>query len=391
MYYFTSESVSSGHPDKLADQISDLVLDYFLNKDAEARVAAETFVTPERIILAGEIRAKFDLDVNELESKIRDLIKEIGYVKGLFTYDGVKIEIDLREQSPDIAMGVDEGDNKLEGAGDQGIMFGYACRETKEFMPAPIYYSHRILRAIYDDAKSKKISGFGPDAKAQITFKYVDGEPVEIDTVLVSIQHDEGLSNIDIDAKIRPVILSVLPEDMVSDSTKFLFNPTGNFVIGGPESDVGLTGRKIIVDTYGGSAPHGGGAFSGKDPTKVDRSAAYMARYLAKNVVASGLADKCLIQLSYAIGVAKPVSFFLDSFGTAKVGDQEIAKYLEENLDLTPKGIRIKLGLNRPIYQSTATYGHFGRKYDGEKGLFSWENTDLKEDLDFFFTKENAA
>lgn len=379
-FYFTSESVSSGHPDKLADQISDLVLDYFLTQDNKARVAAEAFVTATKIILAGEVRTTCHIDIVELESKIRNLIKDVGYVKGLFRYDKVEIEIDLREQSPDIARGVDEGDQKPEGAGDQGIMFGYACGETKDFMPAPIYYSHLLLKTIYDRLKEGNITNFGPDAKAQITFKYIDGKPVEIDTVLVSIQHEDGMSKEDVAGQIKPVILDIIPNEYLSNA-KFLFNPTGKFVIGGPESDVGLTGRKIIVDTYGGSAPHGGGAFSGKDPSKVDRSAAYMARYLAKNVVAGGLAEKCLIQLSYAIGVAEPISFYLDSFGTAKIDDQEIVHYLANQIDLTPKGIRTKLNLNKAIYLPTATYGHFGREYNHKQGLFTWENTNLATKL----------
>ena len=380
-FLFTSESVSKGHPDKIADQISDLTLDYFLEQDPEARVAAETFVTPDLIVLAGEIRSSFTLNEKDLEARIRNLIKEIGYVKGLFTHDTIKIKINLRTQSADIAVGVDETSNKPEGAGDQGIMFGYACNDTTDFMPLPIYYSHQILRSIYDNVLNKKISGFGPDAKAQVTCKYVAGKPVAIDTILLSIQHEKNLSQNDIVAQLKPIILDVLPHHMINDSTKFLFNPTGRFVIGGPESDVGLTGRKIIVDTYGGSAPHGGGAFSGKDPTKVDRSAAYMARYLAKNIVAAGLTEKCLIQLSYAIGVAKPVSFFLDSFGTAVIDERKIMNYIENNIDLTPKGIRTRLDLNRPIYQISATYGHFGRKFIADKGYFSWENTNLTAEL----------
>ena len=389
MFFFTSESVSSGHPDKIADQISDLILDHFLERDAQARVAAETFVTPKRIVVAGEIRSNYTLDTNEIECKIRELIKEIGYINGTFSYDSVKIEINLTEQSPDIARGVDEGDKHQEGAGDQGLMFGYACKETEDFMPAPAYYSHQVLRNIYENVRLNKISGFGPDAKTQLTFKYVNGKPVALKTVLVSIQHEEALSQTEIERQIKPIIITTIPQSFLQD-TRFIFNPTGKFVIGGPEGDVGLTGRKIIVDTYGGSAPHGGGAFSGKDPTKVDRSAAYIARYLAKNVVASGLAQRCLIQLSYGIGIAEPISFYLNSFGTSKIEDTKIADYLMSNLDLTPKGIRTRLQLNKPIYLATATYGHFGRKYRENTGLFTWENMDLSRELQVAFLQKEA-
>ena len=374
MYYFTSESVSRGHPDKVADQISDLVLDYFLAKDPHARVAAETLVTPHKVIVAGEIRANFTPSHEELEQRIRNLIKDIGYEKGMFSANRVGIEFLLNEQSADIALGVDQGDKKSEGAGDQGIMFGYACKETTQLMPAAIIYAHQILANIYKAQKAGKLSGFGPDAKSQVTLKYENDQITAVDTALVSIQHDENLSLPDIKKQITPIIKDTIPEHLLTDS-KFLFNPTGKFVIGGPESDVGLTGRKIIVDTYGGAAPHGGGAFSGKDPTKVDRSAAYIARYLAKNIVAAGLCDKCLIQLSYAIGVPEPVSIYVNSFGTAKLKEAEIVKLIYKNVDLTPRGIRDLLKLNNPIYLKTASYGHFGRV--AKDGFFTWENTDL--------------
>ncbi len=381
MHLFTSESVSRGHPDKVADQISDLVLDYFFNKDPNARVAAETLVTPFKIVVAGEVRANFTPSHEELEKNIRTLIKDIGYVSGKFSYDNIGIEFLLNEQSADIAQGVDKGDRKSEGAGDQGIMFGYACNETEELMPAAITYAHKILQNIYDEQKNGKISGFGPDAKSQVTLKYNDNGEVEaVDTVLVSIQHQEDMEQEKISSQIEPIIRNLIPEEYLQE-TKFLFNPTGKFVIGGPEGDVGLTGRKIIVDTYGGAAPHGGGAFSGKDPTKVDRSAAYIARYLAKNIVAAELADKCLIQLSYAIGVAEPISIYVNSFGTAKIAEEEIVKLIQDNVDLTPAGIREKLNLAAPIYLPTASYGHFGRKFDQGSGLFSWEELDLAEKI----------
>jgi S-adenosylmethionine synthetase len=375
---FTSESVSRGHPDKIADQISDLILDYFLAQDSNARVATETLVTPYKIVVAGEVRANFTPSHEHLEKNIRQLISDIGYTKGRFNAQSIGIEFLLNEQSADIAQGVDAGNRKSEGAGDQGIMFGYACKETYELMPASLIYAHRILEKIYQTQKAGKISGFGPDAKSQVTLAYDDNKKIShIDTVLVSIQHEENLKISDIIEQIKPVIFQVIPQEFLTNKTKFLFNPTGKFVIGGPEGDVGLTGRKIIVDTYGGAAPHGGGAFSGKDPTKVDRSAAYVARYLAKNIVAADLAEKCLIQLSYAIGVAQPISIYVNSFGTAKISEQEIVKLIQNNIDLTPRGIRERLKLNNPIYLPTASYGHFGRKYNENNGLFGWEKTDL--------------
>jgi S-adenosylmethionine synthetase len=374
MYLFTSESVSAGHPDKIADQISDLILDYFLEKDFNSRVAAESFVTPFKIVISGEIRSNFEPDYQDIENKIRNLIKDIGYINGKFSYDKIAIEFLFNKQSQDIALGVDKGDRDSEGAGDQGIMFGYACTETPELMPASLVYSHQILRNIYQEQKNNKISGFGPDAKSQVTLAYGDNGDIDhIDTILLSIQHQESMDISDIISQVKPVILKIIPGDLVTEKTKFLFNPTGKFIIGGPEGDVGLTGRKIIVDTYGGAAAHGGGAFSGKDYTKVDRSGAYIARYLAKNIVANGLAKKCLIQLSYAIGVAEPISIYVNSFGTASIPENEIVNLINKNVDLTPRGIRKLLQLNQPIYLPTATYGHFGRTYNAGKGLFSWE------------------
>ena len=380
MKLFTSESVSRGHPDKIADQISDLVLDYFLAKDSEARVAAETLVTPHKVVVAGEIRANFTPSHEELESEIRALIADIGYIKGKFSAKNIGIEFLLNEQSADIAIGVDAGDRISEGAGDQGIMFGYATNETPEYMPAAIIFAHKILENIYTEKAKNTIIGFGPDAKSQVTLAYDNNGKISyVDTILLSIQHAESIAQDDIVRQIKPIIYKSVPKNLITSETKFLFNPTGKFVIGGPESDVGLTGRKIIVDTYGGAAPHGGGAFSGKDPTKVDRSAAYIARYLAKNIVASKLADKCLIQLSYAIGVAEPVSIYVDTYGTGKISDQKIVELIKQKIDLTPKAIREKLNLNQAIYLQSASYGHFGRNYNANNGAFAWEKTDLFE------------
>lgn len=377
MYLFTSESVSAGHPDKIADQISDLILDYFFEQDPNARVAAESFVTPFKIVIAGEIRANFEPNYQEIEQRIRNLIKEIGYISGKFTYDKIAIEFLFNKQSADIAQGVDSSDGVSEGAGDQGIMFGYACDETEELMPASLTYSHQILRNIYQKHKNGDIMGFGPDAKSQVTLAYDDQNNIDhIDTILLSIQHQESLTKSDIINQVKPIILDIIPEKFITNKTKFLFNPTGQFIIGGPEGDVGLTGRKIIVDTYGGAAAHGGGAFSGKDYTKVDRSGAYIARFLAKNIVASSLAKKCLIQLSYAIGVSQPISIYVNSFGSATIEEKKIVELINKNIDLTPRGIRNILQLDRAIYLPTATYGHFGRKYDSSKGLFSWERID---------------
>lgn len=390
MYYFTSESVSPGHPDKIADQISDLCLDYFLEKDPNARVAAETFVTPKKIVLAGEFRSTFTPDLKDLEAKIRQTIGEIGYTSGIFNAQDIEIEFILNQQSPDIAQGVDAKEGKSEGAGDQGIMFGYATDETEAYMPGCIYYAHKILSSIQDKIKEGSLTGLGPDAKSQVTMHYDHGEVQNgIDTILVSIQHDEALSQDDVRNKLLPVIQEALPAELLKN-TRYLFNPTGRYTIGGPESDVGLTGRKIIVDTYGGAAPHGGGAFSGKDPTKVDRSAAYMARYLAKNIVAAGLAKKCLIQLSYAIGVPEPISIYLNTYGTSDIPNQEIIHWLQQHVDLTPRGIRERLDLARPIFFQTARFGHFGRVFDAKKHFFTWENTDLAHDLRSFFRKKAA-
>lgn len=382
MYLFTSESVSAGHPDKIADQISDLILDYFFEKDVNSRVAAESFVTPFKIIIAGEIRSNFVPDYKDIENRIRILIKDIGYIVGKFSYDKIAIEFLFNKQSEDIALGVDRAGRDSEGAGDQGIMFGYACEETEELMPASLMYSHKILRKIYEDQKGGKISGFGPDAKSQVTLAYGgNGDINYVDTVLLSIQHQESMDISDIIAQVKPIILKTIPKKFATERTKFLFNPTGKFIVGGPEGDVGLTGRKIVVDTYGGAAAHGGGAFSGKDYTKVDRSGAYIARYLAKNIVAANLAKKCLIQLSYAIGVAEPISIYINSFGTSVVPEGEIVNLISKNIDLTPRGIRGLLQLNKPIYLPTATYGHFGRNYDPKRGLFSWERVDNKFSL----------
>ncbi|MDC7676759.1 methionine adenosyltransferase [Asticcacaulis machinosus] len=383
-YIFTSESVSEGHPDKVADRISDVVVDAFLSKDPEARVACETMVTTNRIILAGEVRADDDVIediIGGLEHKVRHAVKDIGYAQKGFHWAAADYACHLHAQSADIAMGVDSGDDKDEGAGDQGIMFGYATDETEELTPAPLQWSHNILHRLAQARHSGEAKSLEPDAKSQVTVLYENGVPSRILKVLVSHQHHNGLSPADVAAIIKPYALEVLPEGMVTDETEWLVNPTGNFVIGGPDGDAGLTGRKIIVDTYGGAAPHGGGAFSGKDPTKVDRSAAYALRYLAKNVVAAGLAKKCTLQVSYAIGVSKPLSFYVDTHGTGEVDAEALEKLLPELIGgLTPRAIRTHLGLNRPIYERTTAYGHFGRTPDNDGG-FSWEKTDLVEAL----------
>jgi S-adenosylmethionine synthetase len=378
-YIFTSESVSEGHPDKVADRISDVVVDAFLSKDPEARVACETLVTTNRIILAGECRAGDDEIsdiIDGLEDKVRGAVKAIGYAQKGFHWKTADYACYLHAQSADIAMGVDAGSNKDEGAGDQGIMFGYATSETEELTPAPLQWSHNILHRLAE-ARHAGEHRLEPDAKSQVTVLYENGLPSRILKILVSHQHQDGLTPSDIEAIIKPHALEVLPQGMVTDETEWLVNPTGNFVIGGPDGDAGLTGRKIIVDTYGGAAPHGGGAFSGKDPTKVDRSAAYALRYLAKNVVAAGLAKKCTLQVSYAIGVARPLSFYVDTHGTSEVDVEKLERVLPELIGgLTPRAIRLHLGLNRPIYERTTAYGHFGRIPDAEGG-FSWEKTDL--------------
>ena len=384
-YTFTSESVSEGHPDKVCDRISDAVLDAFLAEEPEARVAAETFATTNRVVIGGEVglsdQDKLQDYMGRIEQIARECIKDIGYEQDKFHHATCEVTNLLHEQSAHIAQGVDASDNKDEGAGDQGIMFGFASDETPELMPAPIHYAHAILRRLAEVRKDGTEPTLRPDAKSQLSVRYADGKPVGVTSIVLSTQHaDESQTSDDIRAIVEPYIREVLPEGWISDETEWWVNPTGTFVIGGPDGDAGLTGRKIIVDTYGGAAPHGGGAFSGKDPTKVDRSAAYVARYLAKNVVASGMAEKCTIQLSYAIGVSKPLSIYCDTFGTGQVHESAIEKAIGEVIDLTPRGIREHLQLNKPIYQRTAAYGHFGRAPDADGG-FSWEKTDLTDAL----------
>lgn len=379
-YLFTSESVSEGHPDKICDQISDAIVDEYLGLHPESRVAAETLVTTNKIVIAGEVRCPEHVAKDRIEEIARNVVKDIGYEQDGFHWKNADVEILLHEQSADIAVGVDSADNKDEGAGDQGLMFGYACDETEVFMPAPIYYSHKILKALSEARHSGEVKGLEPDAKGQVTFAYENGRPVSIEAVLVSTQHAENISQDEVRSIVRHYVEKTLPEGMMCKDKRFFTNPTGKFVIGGPDGDCGLTGRKIIVDTYGGAAPHGGGAFSGKDPTKVDRSAAYMARYLAKNVVAAGLADQCDIQLAYAIGVTDPVSFYVNTFGSQNVSNARLEERLKEVVSLTPRGIREHLGLNKPIYRQTATYGHFGREA-GADGSFPWERTDLVDSL----------
>ena len=378
-YVFTSESVSEGHPDKICDQISDSIVDLFLAENPEARVAVETLATTNKVVLAGEVRG--DISHETMIQAARDTIKRIGYEQDGFHWENASIDCYVHGQSADIAQGVDEGEglHKEEGAGDQGIMFGYACRETPILMPAPIFYSHEILRKLAEMRHGGE-SMLEPDAKSQVTLRYVDGKPVGTTNVVVSHQHAASATQSQLRDLIKGVINDVLPQGWMPSDDNLYVNPTGQFIIGGPDGDAGLTGRKIIVDTYGGAAPHGGGAFSGKDPTKVDRSAAYAARWVAKNVVAGGLADKCVVQLSYAIGVAKPMSIFVDTSGTGTVSDDKLAAAIDQVFDLTPKGIRTALGLNKPIYQRTAAYGHFGREADADGG-FSWEKTDRVDDL----------
>jgi len=386
-YLFTSESVSEGHPDKLCDRISDTVLDAFIGEEPEARVAAETFATTNRVIVGGEVgladRVKLAEYMNKIEDIVRACVKDIGYEQEKFHWQTLEVTNLLHEQSAHIAQGVNasEKDGKDEGAGDQGLMFGYAIDETPELMPAPIHYSHAILRRLAEVRKNGTEPTLGPDAKSQLTLRYRDGKPRGITSVVLSTQHlDPSMTSSDVREIVEPYIRETVPEDWITNETRWWVNPTGKFVIGGPDGDAGLTGRKIIVDTYGGAAPHGGGAFSGKDPTKVDRSAAYAGRYLAKNVVAAGIATRCTLQLSYAIGVATPLSIYCNTHGTGRVSDAEITRAITESMDLTPRGIRQHLGLNKPIYQRTAAYGHFGRKPDNEGG-FSWEKTDLTEVL----------
>jgi len=379
-YLFTSESVSEGHPDKVCDRISDMVVDTYLGVEPQSRVACETLTTTNKVVLAGETRGP-NINKDELISKVRDCIKDIGYDQSGFTWrDATKIDLYLHSQSADIAMGVDSSGNKDEGAGDQGIMFGYACNETDVLMPAPIHYSHKILRLMAEDRKSGKLKNIEPDSKSQITIEYKDGKPSSVKSVVISTQHSAEVNQSQVRELVKPYIEKSIPKNLLKelDEKEIYINPTGNFVIGGPDGDSGLTGRKIIVDTYGGAAPHGGGAFSGKDPTKVDRSAAYASRYLAKNVVASKIADKCLIQLAYAIGVSKPLSIYVDLFDNDEEKNKHVEKLISENFDLSPRGIREMLGLNKPIYEKTSAYGHFGRKPESD-GSFSWEKTDKKE------------
>ena len=384
-YVFTSESVSEGHPDKVCDRISDAVLDAFLSEEPEARVACETFATTNRIVIGGEVglsdQAKLKDYMGRIEDIARAAVKDIGYEQEKFHHATVEVTNLLHEQSAHIAQGVNAAENKDEGAGDQGIMFGYATDETPELMPAPILYAHAILRRLAEVRKSGAEPKLGPDAKSQISVHYEGGKPVGVTQIVLSTQHlDESMTSDDVRAVVEPYIRETLPEGWISAETVWHVNPTGKFVIGGPDGDAGLTGRKIIVDTYGGAAPHGGGAFSGKDPTKVDRSAAYAARYLAKNVVAAGLAQRCTLQLSYAIGVARPLSIYVDTHGTGEVDEAAIERAVAKAMDLTPRGIRTHLGLNRPIYARTAAYGHFGRMPDADGG-FSWERADLAEAL----------
>ena len=375
-FLFTSESVSEGHPDKVCDRISDMVVDTFLASEPQARVACETLTTTNKVVLAGEVRGP-ELKEDELISKVRGCIKDIGYDQDGFSWkDQTKIETHLHSQSADIAMGVDSAGNKDEGAGDQGIMFGYACNETDVLMPAPIHFSHKILRLMAEDRKSGRLKNIEPDSKSQVTFEYENGKPSKVKSVVISSQHTANVNQEQVRELLRPYLINSIPKNFLEgfNEDEFYVNPTGNFVIGGPDGDCGLTGRKIIVDTYGGAAPHGGGAFSGKDPTKVDRSAAYAARYIAKNVVASKITDRCLIQLAYAIGVSKPLSIYVNLFDNDLDKNKFVEDKIKESFDLSPRGIREMLGLNKPIYEKTSAYGHFGREPDKE-GAFSWENT----------------
>ena len=379
-FLFTSESVSEGHPDKVCDRISDMVVDSYLSKDPVSRVACETLTTTNKVVLAGEIRGP-KIEKEEIISKVRDCIRDIGYDQEGFSWKTANIETFLHEQSADIAMGVDSRDNKDEGAGDQGIMFGYACNETEELMPAPIHYSHKILRLMAEDRKNGNLKGIEPDSKSQVTMLYENEKPIKVTSVVISTQHSKSINQDQVREAVIPYIKKSIPENFLTDlnSKEIYINPTGQFIIGGPDGDTGLTGRKIIVDTYGGAAPHGGGAFSGKDPTKVDRSAAYASRYLAKNIVAAGVSSKCLIQLAYAIGVSKPLSIFIKLADDDEGKVDKVKKIIEDNFNLSPRGIREMLQLNNPIYEITSAYGHFGRK-STNKGEFTWEKTD-KTDL----------
>ena len=382
-YIFTSESVSEGHPDKVCDQISDTVLDLFLAADKSSRVACETMATTNRVILAGEVRGPSSVTNDIINKKIREKIRDIGYEQNGFHWENIDISILLHDQSTDIAMGVDASGNKDEGAGDQGIMFGHACRETDVLMPAPIQFSHQILRKMADARRSKLITGLGPDSKSQVSLLYENGKPIRATSIVISTQHDDDLEQAEIREIVRPFVEQTLPKGWMCPENEFYVNPTGRFVVGGPDGDAGLTGRKIIVDTYGGAAPHGGGAFSGKDPSKVDRSAAYAARWLAKNVVAAGLAEKCTIQLSYAIGVSKPLSVYINTYGTGNVSEMKLSDYIQTQIDLSPRGIRERLELNQPIYARTAAYGHSGREPELDGG-FTWEKLDLVQEFQSF-------
>ena len=378
-YLFTSESVSEGHPDKVCDRISDMVVDTYISKDPFARVACETLTTTNKVILAGEVRGP-ETSKEDMISKVRECIKDIGYEQKGFHWNNCNIDVHLHSQSSDIAMGVDSKGNKDEGAGDQGIMFGYACNETEVLMPAPIYYSHKILELMALDRKKGVAKDLEPDSKSQVTMLYENGKPIKVKSVVISTQHSPKVDQKKVKEIVRPYLEKSIPKKLLSElkEEEFYVNPTGQFIIGGPDGDSGLTGRKIIVDTYGGAAPHGGGAFSGKDPSKVDRSAAYAARYVAKNVVASKIADKCLIQLAYAIGVSKPLSIYVNLFDGNEEKSKRVEKLIKNNFDLSPRGIREMLSLNKPIYECTSAYGHFGRK-PGSDGSFSWEKTDKIE------------
>ncbi len=372
-YIFASESVAEGHPDKICDQLSDTILDAYLAKDPYQRVAIECLATTNFVVVAGEVKGKTALTEKDVDQLVRNKIAAIGYKQEGFDWQKLTVINRIHAQSSDIARGVD---NPEEGAGDQGMMFGYACRETPELMPAPIHYAHQIMKALADDRRAGTLDMLGPDAKSQLSVIYRDGKPVGTHSIVVSTQHREGLSQEDVRAIVRPYVERILPKGWMCPEDRFFVNPTGQFIIGGPDGDTGLTGRKIIVDTYGGAAPHGGGAFSGKDPTKVDRSAAYAARYIAKNIVAAGFAERCTFQVAYAIGVARPVSLFIDTHGTGQVDEEKLLQVIPEIVDLTPRGIRTHLGLNKPIYARTAAYGHFGRAPEQDGG-FSWEKTDL--------------
>lgn len=389
-YIFTSESVSEGHPDKVCDQISDAIVDACLAENPEARCAIETLATTDHVVIAGEYRGADAIGKNRMEEIARTVVKDIGYEQKGFHWNTLKVDHFVHAQSADIAVGVDAKGTKDEGAGDQGIMFGYACRETPDFMPATLYYSHRILHTLSQLRRSGELPFLRPDAKSQVSLRYEAGKPVRATSVVVSTQHTPDVSQATIRDHLRDVVAGVLPQGWMPEETQLFVNPTGQFIIGGPDGDSGLTGRKIIVDTYGGAAPHGGGAFSGKDPTKVDRSAAYAARYLAKNVVAAGLADRCTIQISYAIGVSHPVSFYVNTHAAPKVDPNRLEQVLQELVNLSPRGIRTHLKLNRPIYLPTASYGHFGRE-PGENGEFSWEKLDLVDALQREFGLSSAA